>query len=44
MDMEGGDYIERSRQTAAYIAGEPVPVPGKVGGAFRDHPVQSQSL
>ena len=34
MGMEGGDCIERSRQTAACLAGEPVPVPGKAGGAF----------
>ena len=44
MGMEGGDCIERSRQTAACLAGEPVPVPGKAGGAFGDHPVQSQPI
>ena len=42
--MEGGDCIERSRQTAACLAGEPVPVPGKAGGAFGDHPVQPQPI
>ena len=44
MDMEGGDCVERSRQTAACLAGEPVPVPGKAGGAFGNHPVQPQPL
>lgn len=44
MNMEGGDCVERSRQTVACLAGEPVPIPGKAGRTFGHHPVQPQPI
>ena len=42
--VRGRDSHETSRQTDALLTGKPVPVSGKAGGAFGDHPVQPQPL